>query len=44
MIVVLTSLSYFGGFSIEEAIESAYSEIKNRKGKIINNTFVKNKE
>ena len=44
MIVVLTSLSDFGGFSIEEAIESAYSEIKNRKGKIINNTFVKNKE
>ena len=42
MIVVLTSLSYFGGFKIEEAIELAYKEIKNRKGKIINNTFVKN--
>ncbi len=42
MVVVLTSLSYFGGFKIEEAIESAYNEIKNRKGKIINNTFVKN--
>ena len=42
MVVVLTSLSYFGGFKIEDAIESAYNEIKNRKGKIINNTFVKN--
>lgn len=42
MVVVLTSISYFGGFKIEEAIESAYEEIKNRKGKIINNTFVKN--
>tara|TARA_R100001129_G_scaffold72276_1_gene49114 strand:+ start:295 stop:585 length:291 start_codon:yes stop_codon:yes gene_type:complete len=42
MVVVLTSLSYFGGFKIEEAIESAYNEIKNREGKIINNTFVKN--
>ena len=41
MVVVLTSISYFGGFMIEEAIESAYNEIKNRKGKIINNTFVK---
>tara|TARA_R100001480_G_scaffold85434_1_gene93358 strand:+ start:205 stop:495 length:291 start_codon:yes stop_codon:yes gene_type:complete len=42
MVVVLTSLSYFGGFKIEEAIESAYNEIKSREGKIINNTFVKN--
>lgn len=42
MVVVLTSLSYFSGFTIEEAIESAYKEIKNREGKIINNTFVKN--
>tara|TARA_R100001163_G_scaffold25_5_gene33 strand:+ start:1743 stop:2033 length:291 start_codon:yes stop_codon:yes gene_type:complete len=42
MVVVLTSLSYFAGFKIEDAIESAYKEIKNRKGKIINNTFVKN--
>jgi NTP pyrophosphatase (non-canonical NTP hydrolase) len=42
MVVVLTSLSYLSGFSIEEAIESAYNEIKNRKGKMINNTFVKN--
>ena len=42
IVVVLTSLSYFGGFKIEEAIESAYNEIKNREGKIINNTFVKN--
>jgi len=44
IVVVLTSLSYFGGFTIEEAIESSYNEIKNRKGEIINNTFVKDKE
>ena len=42
MVVVLTSLSNLSGFTIEEAIESAYNEIKNRKGKMINNTFVKN--
>ena len=33
MVVVLTSLSYFGGFKIEEAIESAYNEIKIEKVK-----------
>tara|TARA_Y100001938_G_C8024348_1_gene397136 strand:+ start:807 stop:1097 length:291 start_codon:yes stop_codon:yes gene_type:complete len=42
IVVVLTSLSYFAGFKIEDAIDLAYKEIKNRKGKIINNTFVKN--
>jgi len=28
---------------IEDCIYSAYDEIKNRKGKMINGTFVKNK-
>ena len=42
IVVVMTSLSYFAGFKIEDAIDLAYKEIKNRKGKIINNTFVKN--
>jgi NTP pyrophosphatase (non-canonical NTP hydrolase) len=41
MIVVLTNLSYFYDLTIPECVESAYNEIKNRKGKIINNTFVK---
>jgi|TARA_R110000796_G_scaffold106881_1_gene217483 NTP pyrophosphatase (non-canonical NTP hydrolase) len=41
IIVVLTSLSHLGGFKIETAIETAWLEIANRKGKIINNNFVK---
>ena len=44
MIVVLTNLSYFYDLTIPECVESAYNEIKNRKGKIINNTFVKNED
>lgn len=40
-VVVLTNLSELCGISIEECIDSAYNEIKNRKGKVINNTFVK---
>jgi|TARA_R110000744_G_scaffold143565_2_gene255511 phosphoribosyl-ATP pyrophosphohydrolase len=42
IVVVLTSLSYLGGFTIEEAIDSAYKEISNRKGKMVNGDFVKN--
>lgn len=41
IVVVLTSLSELGGFKIEEAINSAWLEISNRKGKMINNNFVK---
>ena len=41
MVVVLTNLSHLYGFKVENCIDSAYNEIKNRKGKIINNTFVK---
>ena len=40
-IVVLTNLSHLCGLSIENCIESAYNEIQNRKGKMINGTFVK---
>ena len=40
-VVVLTNLAYFGDFDIETCINSAYEEIKNRKGKMINGTFVK---
>lgn len=41
-VVVLTNLAAIKGLNIEQCINSAYFEIKNRQGKIINNTFVKN--
>lgn len=41
-VVVLTNLSYMYGINIEDCIDTAYKEISNRKGKIINGTFVKN--
>ena len=40
-VVVLTNLAELQGVSIEECIESAYSEIKNRKGKMVNGTYKK---
>lgn len=42
IVIVLTSLSELAGFNIESAIEGAWLEIANRKGKMINNNFVKN--
>ena len=42
-VVVLTNLAALCNMSIEGCIESAYYEIKNRKGKMENGTFVKNK-
>ena len=42
MVVVLTNLAHLGGVSIEQCIDQAYNEIKNRKGKMSNGTFVKN--
>lgn len=41
MVVVLTNLSYMAGVKIEDCIESAYNEIKDRKGSMQNGTFVK---
>lgn len=41
MVVVLTNLAVFIGADIEDCITSAYNEIKNRKGKMDNGTFVK---
>ncbi len=41
MVVVLTNLAYQEGFEIEDCIDAAYTEIANRKGKMINGTFVK---
>ena len=41
MVVVLTNLATLEGMQIENCIDSAYSEIANRKGEMINGTFVK---
>jgi NTP pyrophosphatase (non-canonical NTP hydrolase) len=41
-VVVLTNLAELIGEPIEECIEQAYMEIKNRKGKMVNGTYVKN--
>jgi len=40
-VVVLTNLAHLTGFDIEHCIEEAYNEISNRKGKIVNGTFIK---
>ena len=42
MVVVLTNLAKIEGHNIEDCIDSAYNEIKNRQGKMIGGTFVKN--
>ena len=41
MVVVLTNLAALEDMQIENCIDSAYNEIANRKGKMINGTFVK---
>jgi len=40
-VVVLTNLAELGGVHIEDCIESAYNEIANRSGSMVNGTFVK---
>jgi len=41
MVVVLTNLAHLHGTEIEDCIDSAYTEIAARTGKMINGTFVK---
>jgi NTP pyrophosphatase (non-canonical NTP hydrolase) len=41
-VIVLTNLAEMKNIKIENCIKAAYNEIKNREGKMINNTFVKN--
>jgi len=41
-VVVLTNLATLAGIDIEHCINSAYGEISNRTGSMINGTFVKN--
>lgn len=42
IIVVLTNLAAIEDVKVEHCLNSAYNVIKNRKGKMINGTFVKN--
>jgi len=41
VIVVLTNLAHLCGLKVEDCINSAYQEIKDRKGKMIDSNFVK---
>ena len=41
MVVVLTNLAALENLRIEDCVNSAYDVIKNRKGKMLNGTFVK---
>ncbi len=41
VIVVLTNLAHLSGLKVEDCINSAYQEIKDRKGKMIDSNFVK---
>ena len=42
IVVVLTNLSHMMGYNIEDCIDFAYNQIKDRQGSMINGTFVKN--
>lgn len=44
MYIALTNLSLQLNIDIEECIEMAYDEIKDRKGKMINGVFVKEED
>jgi len=44
IVVVLTNLARLEELRIEDCVDSAYDVIKNRKGKMINGTFVKAKD
>ena len=41
---MLTNLAHLEKLTIEECIDAAYTEILNRKGKMINGTFVKDEK
>ena len=44
MYVVMTILSMQQGLSFEQCVRTAYDEIKDRKGKMINGVFVKEED
>jgi NTP pyrophosphatase (non-canonical NTP hydrolase) len=41
MVVVLTNLAHLCGMSIENCVATAYAEIAERRGQMVNGTFVK---
>tara|TARA_R100000781_G_C4010981_1_gene103669 strand:+ start:233 stop:526 length:294 start_codon:yes stop_codon:yes gene_type:complete len=41
IVVVLTNLAWLADYRIEDCIDAAYEEIKDRKGKMKNGTFKK---
>lgn len=43
-VVVLTNLALQKGYFIEDCIEAAYIEIKDRKGKTVNGVFIKDSD
>lgn len=44
MYVVMTILSMQQGLSFEQCVRTAYEEIKDRKGKMVNGVFVKEED
>jgi NTP pyrophosphatase (non-canonical NTP hydrolase) len=42
--VVLTNLAHLAGFNFEGCIDTAYDVIKNRKGKMVNGSFIKEEQ
>lgn len=44
VIVTLIILAQQQGLSVEECLEYAYNEIKNREGKMVNGVFVKDED
>jgi len=44
VIVTLVILSNVQGWSLNDCLETAYNKIKNRKGKTINGTFIKQQD
>jgi NTP pyrophosphatase (non-canonical NTP hydrolase) len=41
IVIVLTNLAYMKGIFIEDCIEDAYHEIKDRDGQIVDGNFIK---
>jgi NTP pyrophosphatase (non-canonical NTP hydrolase) len=44
MIVVLVNLAERGGWSIQQCLEHAWNEIKDRKGRMVDGVFVKEQD
>ena len=44
VVVVLIGLAKLNGLSLRECLEHSYNEIKDRKGKMLNRVFIKEKD